>query len=162
MPYEPSFSTHTPTLPGMYEDAVSLALGLDLDLAKSVASLPPEEEESLRRKLWLAVARHVVQRGAAAGAGGGGGRDPPSTNIKQAVEFLREAGEAGGHSSLLPRPPHTSMPPHFPHLHISTGGLLKLEDILPFFPDFVMIDNFKDAICDSLERYNRQVLSTPR
>ena len=56
--------------------------------------------------------------------------------------------------------PHT--PPHFPHLHISTGGLLKLEDILPFFPDFVMIDNFKDAICDSLERYNRQVLSTPR
>ncbi len=40
---------------------------------------------------------------------------------------------------------------------ISTGGLLKLEDILPFFPDFVMIDNFKDAICDSLERYNRQV-----
>ena len=37
------------------------------------------------------------------------------------------------------------------------GGLLKLEDILPFFPDFVTIDNFKDAICDSLERYNRQV-----
>ena len=35
---------------------------------------------------------------------------------------------------------------------------MKLEDILPFFPDFVMIDNFKDAICDSLERYNRQVL----
>jgi hypothetical protein len=38
-----------------------------------------------------------------------------------------------------------------------SGGLLKLEDILPFFPDFVTIDNFKDAICDSLERYNRQV-----
>ena len=89
---------------------MSLALGLDLDLAKSVASLPPEEEESLRRKLWLAVARHVVQRGAAAGTGGGGGRDPPSTNIKQAVEFLREAGEKL--EDILPFFPD---PPPYPH-----------------------------------------------
>ena len=113
---------------GMFEDAVSLALSIDLELAKSVASSPPEEDEALRRKLWLAVARYVVQQGAAAGAGGGGGKQQPMSNIKQAVEFLKEA-----------------------------GGLLKLEDILPFFPGFVMIDNFKDAICDSLERYNRQV-----
>jgi hypothetical protein len=39
----------------------------------------------------------------------------------------------------------------------TTGGLLKIEDVLPFFPDFVVIDNFRDAICDSLERYNKQV-----
>eukprot|EP01130_Rhizamoeba_saxonica_P012344 TRINITY_DN5188_c1_g1_i2.p1 TRINITY_DN5188_c1_g1~~TRINITY_DN5188_c1_g1_i2.p1 ORF type:complete len:926 (+),score=184.08 TRINITY_DN5188_c1_g1_i2:22-2778(+) len=32
--------------------------------------------------------------------------------------------------------------------------LLKIEDILPFFPDFVLIDNFKKQICDSLEEYN--------
>lgn len=38
-----------------------------------------------------------------------------------------------------------------------TNGLLKIEDILPFFPDFVMIDEFKDAICSSLEEYNRQI-----
>jgi len=37
------------------------------------------------------------------------------------------------------------------------GGLLKIEDILPFFPDFVTIDNFKGAITDSLTRYNRQI-----
>ncbi len=80
----------------MYEDAVALALSLDLELAKSVASKPPEEEEALRRKLWLAVARHVVQQGvAAAGLGGtkGGCKDQQTTNIKQAVEFLKEAGE---------------------------------------------------------------------
>ena len=40
---------------------MSLALGLDLELAKSVASMPPEEDEAMRRKLWLAVARYVVQ-----------------------------------------------------------------------------------------------------
>lgn len=34
---------------------------------------------------------------------------------------------------------------------------MKIEDILPFFPDFVTIDNFKGAITDSLTRYNRQI-----
>ncbi len=37
------------------------------------------------------------------------------------------------------------------------GGLLKIEDILPLFPDFVQIDNFKEAICQSLEDYNSQI-----
>ncbi|OBZ89341.1 Vacuolar protein sorting-associated protein 18 [Choanephora cucurbitarum] len=32
--------------------------------------------------------------------------------------------------------------------------LLKMEDILPFFPDFVLIDDFKDEICSALDEYN--------
>ena len=35
--------------------------------------------------------------------------------------------------------------------------LLKIEDILPFFPDFVTIDHFKDALCESLAEYNKQI-----
>lgn len=27
------------------------------------------------------------------------------------------------------------------------GGAVRIEDILPLFPDFVEIDAFKDAIC---------------
>ncbi|MFS7971208.1 putative transcription factor C2H2 family [Helianthus anomalus] len=38
-----------------------------------------------------------------------------------------------------------------------TDGLLKIEDILPFFPDFALIDDFKEAICSSLEDYNQQI-----
>ncbi|KAI7981450.1 Vacuolar sorting protein 18 [Camellia lanceoleosa] len=38
-----------------------------------------------------------------------------------------------------------------------TDGLLKIEDILPFFPDFALIDDFKVAICSSLEDYNKQI-----
>jgi hypothetical protein len=48
------------------------------------------------------------------GEGGGGDASDPSLAIKQAVQLLQEA-----------------------------GGLLKIEDILPFFPDFVVIDNFQ-------------------
>eukprot|EP00877_Chromochloris_zofingiensis_P007678 jgi/Chrzof1/3163/Cz12g14060.t1 len=105
---------------GLFEDAVDLALAVDLDLAKAVAS-GPEDDDTLRRKLWLGIAKHVVQQGQENGG-------DQAAHIKQAVDFLKEA-----------------------------GGLLKIEDILPFFPDFVTIDNFKAAICDSLQRYNRQI-----
>ena len=35
--------------------------------------------------------------------------------------------------------------------------VLKIEDILPFFNDFFYIDDFKDAICKSLEIYNQNI-----
>ena len=38
-----------------------------------------------------------------------------------------------------------------------TKGLVKIEDILPLFPDFVQIDAFKEAICQSLEDYNHHI-----
>lgn len=36
-------------------------------------------------------------------------------------------------------------------------SFIKIEDILPFFPNFVTIEHFKDAICKSLEEYNEQI-----
>ncbi|ETS79994.1 hypothetical protein PFICI_07523 [Pestalotiopsis fici W106-1] len=35
--------------------------------------------------------------------------------------------------------------------------LLKIEDLIPFFPDFVVIDDFKDEICNALEDYSRNI-----
>ena len=35
--------------------------------------------------------------------------------------------------------------------------MLKIEDILPFFPEFVVIDSFKREICLSLEEYNGKI-----
>jgi hypothetical protein len=37
--------------------------------------------------------------------------------------------------------------------------VLKIEDILPFFPDFVVIDDFKDEICNALEGYSAHIES---
>lgn len=54
---------------------------------------------------------------------------------------------------------HTSTPPRLPlpvqperiravtALLSEAGGAVRIEDILPLFPDFVEIDAFKDAIC---------------
>jgi vacuolar protein sorting-associated protein 18 len=35
--------------------------------------------------------------------------------------------------------------------------LLKIEDLVPLFPDFMAIDDFKDEICTALEDYSHQV-----
>ncbi|KAG0167963.1 hypothetical protein DFQ28_011230 [Apophysomyces sp. BC1034] len=37
---------------------------------------------------------------------------------------------------------------------LKQSDLLKIEDILPFFPDFVLINDFKNEICSALEEYN--------
>ncbi|XP_030627233.1 vacuolar protein sorting-associated protein 18 homolog [Chanos chanos] len=95
----------------LYEEAVDLALQVDVDLAKSCADLP-EDDEELRKKLWLKIARHVVQE---------------EKDVKKAMNCL------------------------------SSCNLLKIGDILPFFPDFVTIDHFKEAICSSLEDYNQHI-----
>lgn len=51
----------------------------------------------------------------------------PGTGIKDAIEFLRRC------------------------------ELLRIEDLIPFFPDFVVIDDFKDEICSALEEYSRHI-----
>ncbi|KAJ7071163.1 Pep3/Vps18/deep orange family-domain-containing protein [Mycena amicta] len=42
-------------------------------------------------------------------------------------------------------------------LFLENTDLLKIEDVLPFFPDFVVIDDFKDEITNALEGYSNQI-----
>jgi hypothetical protein len=52
---------------------------------------------------------------------------PQSNGIKAAIDFLKKC------------------------------ELLKIEDLIPFFPDFVVIDDFKEEICGALEDYSRNI-----
>ncbi|XP_055900557.1 vacuolar protein sorting-associated protein 18 homolog isoform X1 [Biomphalaria glabrata] len=103
---------HIYSLMGLYEEAVDMALCVDVELAKQQADKPDEDDKDMRKKLWLRIARHVVEE---------------EKDIKRAMEFLHECDR------------------------------LKIEDILPFFPDFVTIDHFKDAIITSLQEYNSHI-----
>lgn len=42
----------------LYEEAVDLALKVDVELAKKNADKP--DEEQLKKRLWLKIAQHVV------------------------------------------------------------------------------------------------------
>jgi vacuolar protein sorting-associated protein 18 len=40
---------------------------------------------------------------------------------------------------------------------LTQSECLRIEDILPYFPEFVIINDFKDEICRALEDYNMQI-----
>ncbi|XP_024543759.1 vacuolar protein sorting-associated protein 18 homolog isoform X2 [Selaginella moellendorffii] len=102
---------------GLHEEAVSLSLKVDVDLAKMEAD-KVEGDEELRKKLWLCIAKHVIKEE----------KGTKRENIKKAVAFVNE-----------------------------TQGLLKIEDILPFFPEFTLINDFQEAIYASLQEYNARI-----
>ncbi|KAK0732716.1 Pep3/Vps18/deep orange family-domain-containing protein [Apiosordaria backusii] len=104
---------HIYTSMGQYVQAVDLALSHDkIELASIIADRPMSNP-TLRKKLWLAVAKKVISQ---------------SNGIKAAIEFLKRCND-----------------------------LLKIEDLIPFFPDFVVIDDFKEEICNALEEYSRSI-----
>lgn len=119
---------------GLYENSVDLALQKgDLELAKTNADRP-EDDDALRKKLWLKIARYVVEE---------------KQDIKRCVEATlakrqRQGGQADPGSAIK---------------FLEATDLVKIEDILPFFPDFVVIDDFKLEICSALEDYATKIES---
>ena len=73
------------------------------------------------------IAKYVINKRPNT-ANGATDKSGANGNFKEAIEFLKE-----------------------------TDGNLSIEDILPCFPDFVLIDDFKDAICETVESYNERI-----
>lgn len=115
---------------GQYLQAVELALKHnDIDLAALVADRP-DGNDKLRKRLWLLVAEKKIRHHDKATATNTASTDANAetgTSIKSALDFLRRC------------------------------ELLRIEDLIPFFPDFVIIDDFKDEICNALEDYSRHI-----
>lgn len=97
---------------GLYDEALSLALGFDVELAKSIAK--KAESEDHQKKLWLAIAENVLTK---------------NLDIQIASDLLKEC------------------------------SLLKIGDILPFFPDYTTIDFFKTAFRHSCQNCKEQIMS---
>eukprot|EP00045_Choanoeca_perplexa_P017973 m.273035 g.273035 ORF g.273035 m.273035 type:complete len:1048 (-) comp17683_c0_seq1:3939-7082(-) len=106
----------------MFEEAVAMALQVDMDLAQEQVEALDElshhgtythdHAHELKRKLWLKIAEHVIEK---------------EHNIVKAMEVLEQS------------------------------KVLKIEDILPLFPDFAKIDQFQEHIQQSLETYNEEI-----
>eukprot|EP01116_Phalansterium_solitarium_P021883 TRINITY_DN700_c0_g2_i4.p1 TRINITY_DN700_c0_g2~~TRINITY_DN700_c0_g2_i4.p1 ORF type:complete len:1144 (-),score=456.35 TRINITY_DN700_c0_g2_i4:184-3615(-) len=135
---------------GLYEEAVDLALAHgDLDEAKLHADL-----DRLAPGAPAAAPDVDALSGVSSGTGGvsSGGDElalrkklwlkiarhlvEHEKDIKRAMQLLGQQSAAGSSSG---------------------DQLVKIEDILPFFPEFTRIDDFKHEICASLEDYNRHI-----
>ena len=161
------------TMMRLYEEAVTLALTFDIPLAKRVIQ---QAERSV--DVTSATAASTAAGGAAvvpaAGSGAAGGSASSASSVATAAPL--GAHDVHGQSSvsasidastakrlwlLVAREiirQHSSS--------ISTAmsllqdcGALSLEDLLPFFPDFVRIGELKDEIARSLDAYNAAIES---
>lgn len=90
-----------------------------------------DEDEALRKNLWLRIARHVVEE---------------KRDIKQWVSYILQ-------------PLHPAFLIHFNQSHgrameyLKHSDLLKIEDVLLFVPDFVLIHDLEEQICGAPELY---------
>lgn len=120
-------SVHIYSSMGQYEEAIKIALANDnTELAGLVAdrvadgttgaavSASGDSTQSLRKSLWLQVARHIINK--------------------------KEDGWFKATAEIFNR-----------------CELLKIEDLLPLFPDFTEIDEFKAEIIASMESYNHNI-----
>uniref|UniRef100_A0A7S3Z7D3 Pep3/Vps18 beta-propeller domain-containing protein n=1 Tax=Lotharella globosa TaxID=91324 RepID=A0A7S3Z7D3_9EUKA len=105
---------------GEYEEAIKVALTINLQLAQLIAIEAEKAgvDEERSKKLWLLVARHVIEV------------------EKHDVEMAtRKVSDILKHCSL------------------------RIDEVLPFFPDFVKIGSFKGEVVRSLEQYNQKIRS---
>ncbi|EFO24069.1 hypothetical protein LOAG_04416 [Loa loa] len=114
----------------LYDEAVSLALTIDVELAKTCAKqmVEPNENEydfllpslekpkfstEMRRKVWLQIARHVIEK---------------QEDIAACVSLLKES-----------------------------DNTIKIQDLLPFFPEFTTIEYFKGPLCECLKEHSGKI-----
>lgn len=115
---------------GLWEAAVDLALTVSVDLAKMTASLPNNDME-LSKKLWLKIGElHKGQKS----------RNQFNTSKCLFIYLLFQAQYVVKQNNDIEQAMK----------FMEECKFIKIEDILPFFPDFVTIDHFKDAVCSSL------------
>lgn len=98
---------------GLYDEAVNLALGFDVELAKSIVK--QVESEDHQKRLWLAIAKKVLTE--------------KDANIEVAARLLDES------------------------------KMLKIEDVLIFFPEYKSVDTIQTALHKSLQSKRNEIIS---
>uniref|UniRef100_A0A915PH72 Vacuolar protein sorting-associated protein 18 homolog n=1 Tax=Setaria digitata TaxID=48799 RepID=A0A915PH72_9BILA len=114
----------------LYDEAVSLALTIDLELAKTCAKqmMKPNENEydfllpnscrpkfstDMRRRVWIQIARYVIEK---------------QKDIAACVSLIKES-----------------------------DNTIKIQDLLPFFPEFATIEYFKGPLCECLKEHSGKI-----
>jgi hypothetical protein len=126
---------------GQFEEAVKLALQhRNFGLAMTVADRPVDDP-GLRKSLWLDIARQVVLHG----------ESLDTKDLVKPVEKLAIDDATAKKPDMSLKGMKTALS------LLKRCDLLRIDDLLPLFPDFAVIDEFRSEIITSLEQYNEQI-----
>ncbi|QPG72972.1 hypothetical protein FOA43_000276 [Brettanomyces nanus] len=117
---------------GEYEEAVDLALDHDLiEYAVLVTDKPAESSIAVRKRLWLKISAKLIHSLIE--------HDKSLDEYRQLLMIDENILTKGGEIKCLLK------------YLMSKCEYLKMKDLLPLFPDFMVIDNFKEEVVKSLQ-----------
>lgn len=137
------------SLVGLYLEAVTLALKNELlEAAILVADKPTDIDNKDRKQLWLKISAKLINKVV----------ENPTFIYKYKTVFFTEAEQ--NELLLDPEMQNTNRQIYILLKFLTNKcTLLSIKDLLPLFPDFIVIDNFKESLVDSLKQLSLEMSS---
>lgn len=129
---------------GKDEEAIALALDNDLiDAAILVADKPSEKDDNQRKQLWLKISEKLISKVVT-------NKDYVKQNWKMFYDDRVRTAEEENDD------------PVYTLIKFLTEKCddLTIKDLLPLFPDFIVIDNFKESLIESLKKLSLEMNRT--
>lgn len=126
---------------GKDEEAVDLALDNDLiDAAILVADKPNEKDEYQRKELWLKISEKLISK------------------VVVNKEYIKQHQNMF-YDDRVPTAEEENEDPVYILLRFLTEkcDALAIKDLLPLFPEFIVIDNFKESLIESLKKLSLEM-----
>jgi hypothetical protein len=124
---------------GLFDKAVKLSLECkDIEMGKDYANKPSDKK--LKKKLWMKIAKHLFNyQSKKAQAANKLGVKPIGTAV---------TGQAKPNQDIdVTRA-----------LEILKDSVLKIDDLLPLFPEDAKVEDMKKHLCECLDQYNSKIL----
>lgn len=133
-----------------------------------------EENYSTKKKLWILFSKNLIDRVCSGGDVRLGEDDvneedaPNEDRNGVSVNNKDVNGDSETHDDVNEVTSNLNAPPvilkklnkalkYILELSNSSGGIIGLKDLLPLFPESILINNFKDEIVRSLNQYNNKI-----
>ena len=116
---------------GLFDKAVKMSLGCkDIGMAKEFANKPSDKK--VKKKLWMKIDKYLFNY--------------------QSKKAQAKAGAKPGISSSGIGAQLTKA------LETLKDSVLKIDDLLPLFPEDAKVEDMKKDLCECLDQYNSKIL----
>jgi hypothetical protein len=123
---------------GLFDKAVKMSLGCsDIGMAKEYANKPSDKK--VKKKLWMKIAKYLFNY--------------------QSKKAQAKAGAKPGISSSGVGAQHKPVEIDVTKaLETLKDSVLKIDDLLPLFPEDAKVEDMKKHLCECLDQYNSKIL----